>query len=79
LNIEFANGAEMLINRHAAAREFWVAGKAGGFHFRYDGSGWRDTRDGSELFAALSRLVAAQSGQAVRLACGAARSPATAV
>jgi CyaY protein len=68
LNIEFANGTEMVINRHAVAREIWVAGKAGGFHFRYDGSNWRDTRDGSELFVALSKLVSAQSGRAVRLA-----------
>ncbi len=68
LNIEFANGTAMVINRHAVAREIWVAGKAGGFHFRYDGSNWRDTRDGSELFVALSKLVSAQSGQAVRLA-----------
>lgn len=68
LNIEFANGTEMVVNRHAVAREIWVAGKAGGFHFRYDGTNWRDTRDGSELFVALSKLVSAQSGQPVRLA-----------
>jgi len=68
LNVEFANGTAMVVNRHAVAREIWVAGKAGGFHFRYDGSSWRDTRGGSELFVALSKLVSAQSGQAVRLA-----------
>jgi len=68
LHVEFANGTEMVINQHAAAREIWVAGKAGGFHFRWDGASWRDTRDGSELFVALSKLVSAQGGQAVRLA-----------
>lgn len=67
IEIEFADGSRMVINRHAAAREIWVAGRAGGFHFRWDGEAWRDTRDGSELFAALSRLVSAQSGQAVVL------------
>ena len=44
-----------------------AAPRAGGFHFRWDGSLWRDTRDGGELFAALSRLVSAQSGQPVLL------------
>jgi CyaY protein len=67
LEIEFADRSRMVVNRHGAAREIWVAAKSGGFHFRWDGSSWRDTRDGSELFAALSRLVSAQSGQPVLL------------
>ena len=57
----------MIINRHGAAREIWVAAKSGGFHFRHDGSDWRDTRDGSELFAAVSRLASLQSGTPVLL------------
>jgi len=67
LEIEFDNGSKMIINRHGAAREIWVAAKSGGFHFRWDGSAWRDTRDGGELFVALSRLVSAQGGQGVVL------------
>jgi CyaY protein len=67
LEVEFDNGSKMIINRHAAAREIWVAARAGGFHFRWDGSSWRDSRDGTELFAALSKLVSAQSGRAVIL------------
>jgi len=67
LEIEFADGSKMIVNRHGAAREIWVAARDGGFHFRWDGALWRDTRDGSELFAALSRLVSAQSGQPVLL------------
>ncbi|MGH8736366.1 MAG: iron donor protein CyaY [Burkholderiales bacterium] len=67
LEVEFQNGSKMVINRHGAAKEIWVAAKSGGFHFRWDGSAWLDTRDGSELFAALSRLVSAQSGQRVVL------------
>lgn len=67
IEIEFADGSKMIVNRHGAAREIWVAARDGGFHFRWDGALWRDTRDGSELFAALSRLVSAQSGQPVLL------------
>lgn len=62
LEVEFDNGAKIVINRHTAAREIWVAARSGGFHFRHDGSAWRDTRDGTELFAALSKLASAQSG-----------------
>src|SRR5258707_7867346 len=67
IEIEYADGSRMVINRHAAAREIWVAARAGGFHFRWDGAAWRDTREGTELFAALSALGSAQSGQPVLL------------
>ena len=67
LEIEFEDGSKIIINRHAAAREIWVAARSGGFHFRWDGVAWRNTRDGSELFAALSTLVSQQSGRGVRL------------
>jgi CyaY protein len=67
LEIEFEDGSKMVINRHGAAREIWVAARSGGFHFRHDGSVWRDTRDGSELFAAVSRLATQQSGTPVQL------------
>lgn len=67
LEIEFENGSKMVINRHGAAREIWVAARSGGFHFRHDGSAWRDTRDGTELFAAVSKLASEQSGTTVVL------------
>ena len=67
LEIEFDDGSKMVINRHTAAREIWVAARSGGFHFRYDGSVWRDTRDGTELFAAVSKLASQQSGTPVTL------------
>jgi len=67
LELEFDNGSKIIVNRHAAARQIWVAARAGGFHFRWDGAAWRDTRDGGELFAALSRLISAQSGSGVIL------------
>jgi CyaY protein len=44
-----------------------VAARSGGFHFRWDGSAWRDTRNRTELFAALSKLVSMQSGRPVIL------------
>lgn len=62
LEIEFANGSKMVINRHAIAREIWVAARSGGFHFRWNGSAWVDTRSGEALMPALSRLVREQAG-----------------
>jgi len=70
LEVEFEDGSKMVINRHAAAREVWVAARSGGFHFRYDGQTWRDTRDGSELFETVSRLASQQAGTPLRLTQG---------
>ena len=70
LEVEFADGGKIVINRHTAAREVWVAARSGGFHFRYEDGKWRDTRDRSEFFAALSRLFTAQGGTPVILAPG---------
>ncbi len=67
LEIEFADGSKMIINRHTAAREIWVAAPSGGFHFRHDGRLWRDTREGTELFDAVSRLASQQGGAPVTL------------
>ncbi len=67
LEIELADRSKIIVNRHDAAKELWVAARAGGFHFRWDGNDWRDTRDGGELIAALSRLISAQGGCAVSL------------
>ena len=68
IELEFDDSSRMIINRHRAAGEIWVAARAGGFHFRWDGSAWRDTREGTELFVALSKLVSAQGGTPVVLA-----------
>lgn len=68
LEIEFADGSKIIINRHGVAQEIWVAARAGGFHFRWDGSAWIDTRDGAELLHKLSALASQQAGEAVRFA-----------
>ncbi len=67
LEIEFADGSKIIVNRHGVAREIWVAARAGGFHFRWDGIVWRDTRDQAELMEKLSVLASQQSGEDVIL------------
>jgi CyaY protein len=67
LELEFADGTRIVVNRHSAARQIWVAARSGGYHFRWNGLDWVDTREGGELLAALSRLVSEQSGRPVVL------------
>jgi CyaY protein len=67
LELEFADGSRIVVNRHSTARQIWVAARSGGYHFRWDGSNWVDTREGGELLAALSKLMSEQSNRAVVL------------
>lgn len=67
LELEFADGSKIIINRHAAAREIWVAARSGGFHFRWDGSGWVGTRDGAPLLEVISRCMTQQAKEKITL------------
>jgi CyaY protein len=67
LEIEFDDGSKIIVNRHGVAREIWVAARAGGFHFRWDGVVWRDTRDNAELMEKLSMLASQQAGETIDL------------
>jgi CyaY protein len=68
LEIEFVdNGSKIIVNSQAPMQELWVASKSGGFHYKRVDGKWIDTRDGSELSAALSKMVSAQSGTHVAL------------
>lgn len=61
LDIEFLeNKSKIIINSQAAIQELWVAAKSGGYHYKYDGQHWLNTRDQSELMAALTEIALAQ-------------------
>ena len=63
LELEFIDtSSKIIINSQAPMKEMWVAARAGGYHYRNVDGQWRDTRDGSELFAALSKLASGQTG-----------------
>lgn len=65
LDIEFLhNKSKIIINSQTAINELWVAAKSGGFHYKHDGRHWRNTRDNSELMAAL-REIALEQGSLV--------------
>lgn len=69
LTIELTNQSRLVINSQSSMQQLWVAARSGGYHYALAEDGcWRDTRDGSELFAALSQLLTAQGGAPVTLA-----------
>jgi CyaY protein len=69
LEIEFVdNGSKIIVNSQAAMQELWVAARSGGYHYKQIDGQWRNTRDNTELFTALSEMVTTQGGSPVVLA-----------
>ena len=62
LELELEDGSKIIINRHVPNREIWLAAKSGGFHYAWVNEQWWSERDGSELYAKLSSLIAASAG-----------------
>jgi CyaY protein len=67
LTLEMPDGTKVIVNSQTPMRQLWVAARSGGFHYALREGLWVDTRDGSELFAVLSRIVSAQGGSPVIL------------
>ena len=60
LELAFPDGSKIIVNTQPPLHEVWLAAKAGGFHYRWNGRQWVDTRDGSEFIATLSFHASAQ-------------------
>ncbi|MFC5609609.1 iron donor protein CyaY [Variovorax soli] len=68
ITITFRNGSQLIINLQKPLQEIWLAARSGGYHYRHDGSAWRDTKTGAEFYEQLSREATAQAGLALRFA-----------
>ncbi|CFW33665.1 CyaY protein [Bordetella pertussis] len=62
LTLVFEDGTQVVVNVQAAMQELWVAARSGGFHYRYDGQHWNDTRGGPRLPDALSQICSEAAG-----------------
>lgn len=67
LTLTFENETKVIVNRQTPNREIWVAAKSGGFHFKFDGHAWLDTRSHEPLEVLLSRVVSEQSGHVISI------------
>ncbi|ALP61786.1 MULTISPECIES: iron donor protein CyaY [Paraburkholderia] len=68
LTLEFENGTKIIVNLQPPMQEIWIAAKSGGYHFRFVDGAWRDTRNGTEFYAALSDYATQQAGEDVHIA-----------
>ena len=68
LELSLPGGSKIILNLQPPLHELWMAARSGGYHYKYRDGAWRDSRDGSEFFATLSRALTEQCGQALTLA-----------
>lgn len=64
LEIEFEDGSKVIVNRHAANQEIWLAARSGGYHYRLKDTQWINTRGDGELFADVAIAISAHAGAA---------------
>jgi CyaY protein len=63
VTLTFANGTQIIVNLQKPLQEVWMAARAGGFHYKFDGQRWMDTKGGGEFFANLTRYASEQAGE----------------
>jgi len=63
VTLVFANRSQIVINLQKPLHEVWMAAKSGGFHYKFDGTQWNDSKGHGEFFASLSRYASAQAGR----------------
>ncbi len=62
ITLVFPNQTQIVINLQKPLHEVWMAAKSGGYHYKFDGNAWMDTKGNGEFFANLSTYASAQSG-----------------
>src|ERR1700749_291664 len=65
VTLTFRNGTQIIVNLQKPLHEVWMAARAGGFHYKFDGAAWMDTKGNREFFANLARYASEQCGEAL--------------
>jgi len=73
LTLELADGSRVVVNSQAPMQQLWLAARSGAHHYAWVDGDWRDTRDGTEFFASLSRILSTLGGAPVVLSARTSR------
>jgi CyaY protein len=61
VTLVFLDGSQIVVNLQKPLHEIWLAARAGGFHYKFDGQRWMDTKGQGEFFVSLSRYASEQA------------------
>ncbi len=62
VTLVFANRSQIVVNLQKPLHEVWLAAKSGGYHYKFSGGLWMDTKGQGEFFENLSRFASEQAG-----------------
>jgi CyaY protein len=62
VTLVFRDRSQIVVNLQKPLHEIWLAARSGGYHYRFDGERWMDTKGQGEFFASLSRYASEQAG-----------------
>lgn len=62
VTLVFADRSQIVINLQKPLHEVWMAAKRGGFHYKFDGKQWLDSKGQGEFFTSLSEFASEQAG-----------------
>ncbi len=62
ITLTFSSRSQIIVNLQKPLHEVWLAARSGGYHYRFDGQQWVDTKGQGEFWAQLSRDASAQAG-----------------
>ena len=65
ITLTFENKSQIIINLQKPLHEVWLAARSGGYHFKFDGQAWCDTKGQGEFFDRLSQDASTQTGLAL--------------
>lgn len=65
VTLVFRNRSQIVVNLQKPLHEIWMAARSGGYHYKFDGRQWLDTKGQGEFFASLSRYASEQAATTV--------------
>ena len=66
ITLTFPNRSQIVINLQKPLHEVWLATRSGGYHYRFDGQQWQDTKGQGEFFERLTQDATTQAGMPLR-------------
>jgi CyaY protein len=65
VTLTFPNRSQLVVNLQKPLHEVWLAAQSGGYHYRFDGSRWQDTKGQGEFWEQLTQDASRQFGAAL--------------
>jgi CyaY protein len=65
ITLTFTNRSQIIVNLQKPLQEVWLAAKSGGYHYRFDGERWQDTKGQGEFWQQLNQDASVQAGQSL--------------